>query len=136
MKKGLAMTWKILVPAVSMLLILNGCETTSSSSSKLIGTPEAAWEGPVLISQAPIPESIEHKVIGTVEANAQVGYDNVMTLYPLLADEARKIGANAVVDVKGGRRFTGMSWAAAYVAGTAVRVDDRKKLDELPGTHH
>jgi len=125
---------RILVIAASMLLMLNGCETTSSSRS--IGPTGAAWEGPVFVSQAPIPEDIEHKVIGTVEANAQAGYDSVVTLYPLLAAEARKIGANAVVDVKGGRRLTAFSWAAAYVIGTAVRVDDPKKLKGLPGTYH
>jgi hypothetical protein len=120
--------------AAAMLLTLTGCSTTASSI--VIGSAGPAWEGPVFISQTAMPEGIEYKVIGTVQADAQVGYDAVVTLYPLLAAEARKIGANAVVNAKGGRRLTAFSWAAAYVIGTAVKVDDPQKLKGLPGTYH
>lgn len=120
--------------AAVMLFTLSGCSTTSSSTA--IGPAGPAWEGPVFISQAALPEGIEHKVLGTVQADAKAGYDSVVTLYPLLAVEARKLGANAVVDAKGGRRFTAFSWAAAYVIGTAVKVDDPQKLKGLPGTYH
>lgn len=122
------------VVAAAMLFALTGCSTTSSSTP--IGPTGAAWEGPVFISQAAIPDGIEYKVVGTVQADAKAGYDSVVTLYPLLAVEARKIGANAVVNAKGGRRLTAFSWSAAYVIGTAVKVDDPQKLKGLPGTYH
>lgn len=122
------------VVAAVMVFTLTGCSTTSSSTA--IGPTGPAWEGPVFISQAALPEGIEYKVLGTVQADAKAGYDSVVTLYPLLAAEARKIGANAVVDAKGGRRLTAFSWAAAYVIGTAVKVDDPQKLKGLPGTYH
>jgi uncharacterized protein YbjQ (UPF0145 family) len=92
--------------------------------------------GPILVSQAAIPSGIDYKVIGSVEADARVGYDSAASLYPLLAEEARKIGANAVVNAKGGRRLTAFSWSAAYVSGTAVKVEDVQQLKGLPGTYH
>ena len=117
--------------AAAVLFALCGCSTTSSS--RVTGTAGPAWEGQVLVTQGTIPEGIEYKVIGTVQADAKAGYDRVETLYPLLAAEARKLGANAVMDAKGGRRLTAFSWSAAYVHGIAVRVEDPSKLRALPG---
>ena len=88
------------------------------------------------MSQSAIPSGIEYKVIGSVQADAKVGYDSAASLYPLLADEAKKMGANAVVSAKGGRRLTAFSWSAAYVSGIAVRVDDPQLLKGLPGSYH
>jgi uncharacterized protein YbjQ (UPF0145 family) len=57
-------------------------------------------------------------------------------LYPLLAAEARKIGANAVVNAQGGRKVTAFSWSAPYVSGIAVKVEDPEKLKGLAGSYH
>ena len=119
---------------VSMLFAVSGCSTTSSSNA--IAPLGAAWEGPILVSQAAIPAGIEYKVIGSVQADARAGYDSAASLYPLLAAEAKKIGANAVVNAKGGRRVTAFSWSAAYVSGIAVKVDDPQQLKALPGSYH
>jgi len=118
----------------AMLLALNGCSTTSSS--KATGPTGAAWDGPVLVSQSAVPAGIQYKVIGSVQADARAGYDSATSLYPLLAAEAKKLGANAVVDTTGGRRVTAFSWSAAYVKGTAIKVDDPQKLKGLQGSYH
>lgn len=120
--------------AVAMLFALNGCSTTSSSTAVAPAGP--VWEGPILVSPAEIPAGIEHKVLGSVQADARAGYDSAASLYPFLAAEAKKLGANAVVSAKGGRRLTAFSWSAAYVSGTAVKVDDPSTLKGLPGTYH
>lgn len=122
------------VIVVSMLFVINGCSTTSSSNA--IAPVGPAWEGPILVTQAAIPAGIEYKVIGSVQADARAGYDSAVSLYPLLAAEAKKIGANAVVNARGGRRVTAFSWSAAYVSGIAVKVDDPQLLKALPGSYH
>ncbi len=129
------MDLKIVMVAVVMLIVANGCSTTSSSNA--IG-PAAGptWEGPVFVSQATIPAGIEYKVIGSVQADARIGYDSAASLYPLLAAEAKKMGANAVISAKGGRRVTAFSWAAAYVSGIAVKVENPEKLKGLSGSYH
>ena len=120
---------------VAMLVVITGCSTRTSSN--LIGPATAStWEGPVFVSQATIPAGIEYKIIGSVQANARAGYDSAANLYPLLAVEARKIGANAVINTQGGRRVAAFSWAAPYVGGTAVKVEDPEKLKGLPGSYH
>lgn len=120
--------------AVGMFFVISGCATKSSSTA--VGPIGPVWEGPILVSQAAIPSGIEYKVMGSVQADAQVGYDSAASLYPLLAAEAKKMGANAVVNAKGGRRVTAFSWSAAYVSGIAVKVNDPQKLKGLPGTYH
>jgi len=120
--------------AVAVVFAISGCAARSSSLA--VAPTGTAWQGPILVTQAGIPAGIDYKVIGSVQADAQAGYDAAATLYPLLAEEARKMGANAVINAKGGRRVTAFSWSAGYVSGTAVKVDDIQLLKSVPGTYH
>ncbi len=95
---GASMTlWQVAI-TVALLGSVTGCST--SSSRALTGEPVVASSGPVFVTQAALPASIEYKIIGSVSAEANVGYESVPTLYPLLADEARKLGANAVMSTQ------------------------------------
>ncbi|MBL8287079.1 MAG: hypothetical protein JNL85_03765 [Rubrivivax sp.] len=116
-------------------LVVAGCAATSSSTITAASAPPK-WEGPVFVSAEALPPGIKHTVVGTVQVDARAGYAGAATLYPALAAEARKIGANAVFSAAGGRRMTALSWAAPYVGGTAVRVEDPKKLEGLAGSMH
>jgi hypothetical protein len=129
------MQLKVAKVAIAAVLVATGCSTTSSSNVSG-GAAGSAWEGPVLVSQGALPAGIQYKMIGSVQADARAGYDNAASLYPLLAVEAKKIGANAVVDVKGGHRVSAFSWAAPYVTGIAVKVDDPQKLKGLSGSFY
>jgi len=120
---------------LAIALLVGGCSTTSSSSG-VSATPMAAWAGPVFVSESQLPAGIQYKVVGSVQADARAGYDSSTKLYPFLASEARKIGANAVVGVVDGRRVTAFSWSAPHVSGTAVRVEDPEKLKGPPGSYH
>jgi len=113
---------------------LLGCSTLVTSHA--ITPSTAAWNGPVFVSNAPLPPGIEYKVMGSVEADARVGYDRVTALYPLLATEAKKLGANAVISAKGGHHVTAFSWASPYVSGIAIRVDDLQRLKGIPGAYY
>ena len=75
-------------------------------------------------------------MIGVVRAEARAGYAHSDALFPRLAQEARKIGANAVVDASGGHQVKAFSWAAPYASGTAVRVDDMQQLGKLSGKYY
>lgn len=120
--------------AVGLAVILGGCATSSSRS--FTQAPAVASTGPVFVTQAALPPTIEYTVVGSVSAEANSGYDRVPQLYPLLAEEARKLGANAVMSTQGGRRLAPFSWSAAYVSGTAVKVADPAKLKGLAGGYH
>lgn len=127
-----------LVAGLFLAVTLAACSTTPKSSSTVNSdaTGEPAWSGKVVVSENAIPEGVEHKVIGTVNAQTSFGYGSVDTVYPDLAEEARKIGANSVVNVNGGRKVTFFSWAAPHASGTAVKVEDPADLDNLNGSSH
>lgn len=120
--------------SLALLLTLHACGTRSSGKA-LVPAP-SAWTGPVLVTQHALPAGVEYTVLGSVSADARAGYDSAASLHPLLATEARKLGANAVVNATGGRRMTAWSWSAPYTSGTAVKVEDPQKLKGVPGTYH
>ena len=120
---------------LGILMVGAGCSPVSSSTA-VAASPAGKSAGPVLVSQEAVPTGIEYKVLGTVKANQRAGYDSAESLYPLLAAEAKKLGANAVVNAKGGHTVTAFSWAAAYVSGTAIRIGDTESLRRLSGSYY
>jgi len=124
----------ILILAVCLIGFVTGCRTTTSATPVQEGVE--AWDGEVFVTQDELPDGIAFEVLGTVEARAGGGYSAVETLYPLLADEARKIGANAVIETRGGRRPSGFSWSAPFTNGTAVKVESLEELENIDGSFH
>jgi hypothetical protein len=120
---------------LGILMFGAGCSPVSSSNA-VPASPASESEGPVLVSREAVPTGIEYKVLGTVKANYRAGYDSAESLYPLVAAEAKKLGANAVVISKGGRTITAFSWSAAYVSGTAIRIGDTESLRRLSGSYY
>lgn len=75
----------------------------------------------------------EHPVQVDGESRGQVSvdskwYGSSLELYPALAEEARKHGANVVVNVESYHAPSGFSWAAPHLQGLAMRVTDTKAL--------
>ena len=125
-----------LLLGLTLALAISGCSSLSSSTPASGGAAASAYTGKVIVSEGKLPEGSKYKVLGTVEANARAGYSSGSSLYPMLADEARKLGANAVVEVSEGRKVTLLSWAAPVVSGKAVKVEDAAALKALNGSSH
>ena len=128
---------KIEIKALTLaaMVVLAGCSATSSSRA-FEPSAVSPSQGPVFVSQNSIPAELGHKVLGSVKANARTGTDRVEKLYPLLAEEARKMDANAVFNARGGHAPAAFSWAAPFVTGQAVRVDDPEKLKGIAGSFY
>ncbi|WP_305819279.1 hypothetical protein [Photobacterium leiognathi] len=125
------MKFKQLCSALVLGLLLTGCAASNVSSSNVPNLPiSQQTKGRVYIIKSDLPVNIKYTEVGKVKANARYGYDSVVTLYPLLADEARKIGANAVIDLYGGHTVTAFSWGAPYTGGTAIKVEEMEQLKQ------
>jgi len=124
------------LPALVLALSLVGCAATSSSTVTAEGKGLPPYTGKVFVTEEALPAGLKFVEIGQVEADAKAGYGSGTNLYPLLADEARKLGANAVVEVGGGRRPTLLSWAAAFVYGKAIKIENLEELKKLKGDEH
>jgi len=98
---------------------------------------EDAYTGKVFITEEPVPEGMAHVVIGEIKANTrETRFSSAKGIYPLLADEARRVGANAVVNVEGGRRVDASAWTADFASGQAIRIDSVEALKSLPGAEY
>ena len=126
---------KILLPTLIVLSCLSGCASVSSSSAQHVPESEQV-SGEIYITMSAVPMSLGYEIIGHVKANARKGYGSVESLYPLLAEKAKKVGANAVINVKGGRAPAAFSWAAPFTGGTAIKIDDIKKLEKYNGGYY
>lgn len=106
--------------------LLSGCGTMSSSTPAKDGASASlAYDGPVCIMEAPVSSDVAHTVIGKVEASKQ-WYGSQAELVPYLADEARKLGANAVVKVKISQEIGLWAWARPVGSGQAIKIADFK----------
>ncbi|MFK7963523.1 MAG: hypothetical protein AB8C46_06090 [Burkholderiaceae bacterium] len=127
----------------AMIRLFSGCALVlglaACSSAPEIKTPDAAqaYTGKVFITEDPVPEGMAHVVIGEVTANTKdTRFSSSKTVYELLADDARRVGANAVVNVEGGRRVDATGWTAGFAAGQAIRIDSTEGLKALPGAEY
>lgn len=123
---------------ISFAIALAGCAAPSATFERdAAAAPAAApWTGKVLITENALPAGTKATILGKLSVNATSGYGGGARLYPQMADEARKVGANAVVTVAGYNRPTAFSWAAPYISGVAVRIDDAGALGQLKGELH
>lgn len=109
------------IPIIATLC-LAGCAATSSSVKQDPAAPPTAYMGPVCLLAAPLPPELKHQVLGEVEASKQ-WYGSLEEMLPPLAEEARKLGANAVVKVKVSQQIGLFAWARPVGSGTAVKAE-------------
>jgi hypothetical protein len=113
------------------LLILCGCstahdpfiirDTTSASAQSPAVYP--AHNRKVFLTQQPLPGGTHYELLETIEVG-KIWYGSTRDISHSMADRARQIGADAVVEVKTWRQPSGFSWAAPHGSGKAVRFPD------------
>lgn len=77
--------------------------------------------------KSPLPSSISHQIVGDIDASKQF-YGGSGALVPLMADEARKMGADVVVNLRTGQKMGMFAWARPYGTGTGVKLTNKADL--------
>jgi hypothetical protein len=85
----------------------------------------------VFVTQQSLPSSVAVDQLATIEVG-KIWYGSSKNVEISMADRARELGANAVIQVKTWHQPSGFSWAAPHGSGVAVRVDP-KALESLSG---
>ena len=81
----------------------------------------------VFITQQELPaDSVE--VLGRIE-HGRVWYGSWKNIRGPMADEGRKMGADAVMNVRAWKQPSGWSWASPHGTGVAVKIKDPDRLD-------
>jgi hypothetical protein len=111
-------------------IALAGCAARATHRGNVSEEVNSPRSGPVCLLKSPLPESVRHKVIGQIDAGKR-WYGGTGALMPLMADEGRKLGADAVVNIRSGQKIGLFAWATPYAYGTAVKIEDAKELNCL-----
>lgn len=75
----------------------------------------------VFVTSASLPATTKYEILGSLEVG-KVWYGSSDNVIQSLADGARKLGADAVVEVKTWHQPSGWSWAAPHGSGKAVKI--------------
>ena len=84
--------------------------------------PLAPHSAPVLITEAALPESVGYQLIAQIDVG-KAWYGRRQSVLEALAESAREIGADAVVEVKTWWQPSGYSWWAPHGRGKAVKLE-------------
>ncbi len=120
------MTRFTLITACAMLLALTGCAGVRVTSLVEPDTKLQASSDSVCLLAGDLPAGTIFQLIGTIRATKGT-YGGTDQLLPAIADQARTIGANAVINLQAHQRFRGpLPWrvTAPSGQGQAVRVTD------------
>jgi hypothetical protein len=114
---------------------LTGCSahspfilTNTTDVNQLSATRYAPHSKGVYITRTSLPTTVKYEVLAQLEVGT-VWYGSFDKVLDALADGARKLGADAVVDVKTWHQPAGWSWAAPHGSGKAVKIIEPTSVD-------
>ena len=123
-----AYVMKTRVLCIVVIIALTGCV---GASNKITGTAYSPHTKKVLMSTDTLPSNDEYEVIGVVKvvkgSYSQEGMEK------RLADEARQIGADAVIGIRTWRAPAGFAWAAPHAEGEAIKFKPEFDVSKLNG---
>lgn len=99
-------------------IIKNTTDTTSRSAQQL-----PAHQQKVFVTDESLPSDV-YEFVANVEVG-RVWYGSSSQVRASMADKARSLGADAVIEVKTWRQPAGFSWAAPHGSGKAVKLNDK-----------
>lgn len=115
---------------VALLALVTGCGGVTAKSRM---HPDAALypakEGNICMLAGLPPSGIKYEVLGTIVATKR-SYGSSYELFPPMAAEARKFGADAVMNLQASQRFKGpLPWRAIAPTGNGQAI---RLLPESP----
>jgi hypothetical protein len=113
-----------------LAIALTGC--AANSSTKLVRgqnklQPHA---DPVCLLKSPLPGGISHTVIGEVRGGKKT-YGSMQEVLSVMGNEARSIGADAIINVKTRHDVNAWAWARPVANGNGVKLENKADFDCL-----
>ena len=109
--------------AHSPFIAKNTANVTTVSQNKY-----PAHSNKVLLTPQTLPESDKIEVLETIEVG-KVWYGSNKNVASSLAERARAIGADAVIDYKTWKQPSGFSWFAPHGSGEAIKILVKSSID-------
>jgi len=105
------MNTKLITAALVAAIALASCATGTGTRTTAPQGQATASGDPVCMLRSALPANIQLTVLGQVEGSKEF-YGSVNEILPLMADEARKMGADAVINLDTHQRIGLFAWAA------------------------
>ncbi|MCB5196576.1 hypothetical protein [Deefgea salmonis] len=117
------------------ILTLSGCAARAYTKSSGDLQASSQHNEPVCFLIAPIPSSIPHTIIGEIKGSKR-WYGSFSEVLKVMANEARRVGADAVMDLETKTDMNAIAWARPTGKGIAIKITDRSTFDcgKLNGT--
>lgn len=120
-----------------LALLVSACSAHNPLivSNKTVSAPVSEAKFPphsdkVFFTEQSLPSTVKFELISAIDVG-KVWYGSKGRVYKSMAERARQLGANAVVQVKTWRQPSGFSWAAPHGSGQAIHVEDMHQLEAL-----
>ena len=117
--------WIAMLGAVALLAACSGTKT-----QMIAANAHAPITGPVLVVKGPLPEQVKYEVIAQVKA-VRARYGKADVALRMLANQARALGCDAVIEVDTWFSPTIGAWASPHAQGKAVRITNRDSAGDL-----
>jgi hypothetical protein len=126
----------LLIGFISACTAHNPFDLTPVTDSKAAPSAKAypAQTNRIRVTREALPTGAAYEVLGTIDAGSN-WYGPDEDAEKMMADRARAMGADAIVEVKLWHQPSGFSWAAPHGSGVAVKLTDPRSvnLETLPG---
>jgi hypothetical protein len=113
------------------IVLLSGCAAKSIIHPVNKGqAPLASHSEPVCLMRSPMPSAVAYIVVGRVKSSKNT-YGSVSELLPLMAADARAVGADAIINLDTGQRMGMLAWSRPVGTGTAIKLADHATFNCL-----
>ncbi len=117
--------------ALIAVALLSGCAAVRESDLREHHESRIApHSGPVCLMKAPMPPQVAHEDLGLIESYSRF-YGSMDPILDALAEEARSIGANAVVRVNPRHKMGLIAWARPFADGRGIKLANAAEFDCL-----
>jgi len=127
--------WKWL--AIGLLLLVSGCVESSTTPAEGMDVVKSypAHNRPIRLVLGDLPPGTPYEVLGKVKAIEEY-YDGSAAVETKIANDARQIGADAIIKTKIWFSPRPLAWVAPHAEGLAVKLQQPDSLDfeKLPGS--
>ncbi len=117
--------WIAMLGAVALLAACSGTKTQMIASNAYPPTT-----GPVLVVKGPLPQTVKYEPIAQVQV-ARGRYGKADLALRMLANQARALGCDAVIEVNTWFAPSMGGWATPHAQGKAVRITNRDSAGDL-----
>ena len=119
----------------AVVFLLTGCSAHSPfilvptmDTDYRSATKYPSHDNKVFLTKESLLPGTEFEVIASIEVG-KVWYGSPRGVYKTMADRARKLGADAVIEISTWHQPAGFSWAAPQGSGKVIKLIDRSSVD-------